>query len=743
MGHQGQSPLQRLLGVFQLQMTVALGKGGEDFAEMAVHGREGLHERLLAQGGHRFDPQQQFLPLAVEHIQPFIELRQALFQRFQLFQGEHVHGFQRLHPPLDRLQFPLQGFEAVEADLIGDLRPGIRQGLLHLLQTDGSAALLFNQPLAFLPEALQVPFRLLQRLALATHLGFGGIPGAALFAEALLQIGLLLLQAVALLLQLLLLLPPGAMGGGQGLHRLLQTLFFRVQGLALVPQPLQGQLTLPFGIQQVIPLAAGGFQTSVGGLEILLELLPGRGVVIAAAVLLSRLQPLQLLPQRGQFQGDGVEALLLGGLIHLQLGQSFRPLTAAFQQGAVVAPGGIAFRHQGGLAFLQIAQLGFELLERLAQLGFLPPAGGQGLAQFQQPAPQRLSFVLIMGPTETESAVALGEAAAGHGAALFQQFTFEGHGPGSAQLLARAGQVAEHQGVAEHIGEHLVVHRFEAHQLHGPADQSSAVLPAATPATGAVAAGEGGATGAAARGADLVQGQEGETAGPPAFEQVDGAGGNAVVINDDLPQPGPGGDLQGESMAVLHFAELCHRSVDAIEPGLQQQPQGSGAAAFLQGIAAAFQPRDLALQTGLFLLQPGAGALLHRQGVGGLLNRLFAAGEGLQQGLPVLFQLLQPLLDRLFVLPVLALLLLQFHQPFRFLPQAFLQLLLFLLQGIEDCLQLLTAGAAAFLLLQPGTGAAGHIRQPPAGHLHRSLSGAAGLLRPFQGVVVGITLQLP
>ena len=196
-------------------------------------------------------------------------------------------------------------------------------------------------------------------------------------------------------------------------------------------------------------------------------------------------------------------------------------------------------------------------------------------------------------------------------------------------------------------------------------------------------------------------------------------------------------------MTVLHFAELCHRPVDAIEPGLQQQPQGSGAAAFLQGIAAAFQPRDLALQTGLFLLQPGAGALLDCQGVGGLLNRLFAAGEGLQQGLPVLFQLLQPLLDRLFVLPVLALLLLQLHQPFRFLPQAFLQLLLFLLQGIEGCLQLLTARAAAFLFLQPGTGAAGHIRQPPAGHLHRSLSGAAGLLRPFQGVVVGITLQLP
>ena len=65
-------------------------------------------------------------------------------------------------------------------------------------------------------------------------------------------------------------------------------------------------------------------------------------------------------------------------------------------------------------------------------------------------------------------------------------------------------------------------------------------------------------------------------------------------------------------MAILHFPQLGHRSMDAIEAGLQQQAQRSGAAALLQGITAALHPCDFPLQPGLFLFQSRTGALLHR-----------------------------------------------------------------------------------------------------------------------------------
>ena len=66
-------------------------------------------------------------------------------------------------------------------------------------------------------------------------------------------------------------------------------------------------------------------------------------------------------------------------------------------------------------------------------------------------------------------------------------------------------------------------------------------------------------------------------------------------------------------MAILHLSQLGHRAVDAIEAGLQQQAQGSGAAALLKGIPPALQPSDLPFQAGLLLLQPAAGALLDGQ----------------------------------------------------------------------------------------------------------------------------------
>ena len=154
--------------------------------------------------------------------------------------------------------------------------------------------------------------------------------------------------------------------------------------------------------------------------------------------------------------------------------------------------------------------------------------------------------------------------------------------------------------------------------------------------------------------------------------------------------------------------------MDPIQPCFQQQPQGTGAATFLQSISAAFQPGDLPLQPRLLLLQPAAGALLDRQGIRGLLQCLLPIRQGLQQGLPGLLQGRELLGNGVAVCAVLGLFLAKLLLPFLFLPQPFLELLLFLQQRGDCALQFLTPAASPFLLLRPGTGAAGHIRQPAA-----------------------------
>ena len=345
---------------------------------------------------------------------------------------------------------------------------------------------------------------------------------------------------------------------------------------------------------------------------------------------------------------------------------------------------------------------------------------------------------MIAAAAETQSTATWGQAAAGHGAALFQQFTVEGDGAAAAELLTGTAEIAEHQRVPEDVGKHLVVDGLKPHQVHGAAHQAIAVLASA----GAGPPGEGGTAVATAWGADLVEGQEGEPAGAAAFEQRDGLGGDAVVIDHHLAETGAGGHFQGESVRVLHLPQLRHRAMNAVEAGLQQQAQGAGAAALLQRIAAAFQPSDLPLQPGLLLLQSRSGALLDRQGVCGLLQRLLSGREALEQGLPVLLQLLQALLHRLLVVAVLLLLLLQFRQPFRVLPQPLLQLLLFLQQRCQGDLQLLATAAASFLLLKPGTGAAGDITEAPPGHLHRCFRPPTGGLGSSQSVLMGILLKL-
>ena len=65
-------------------------------------------------------------------------------------------------------------------------------------------------------------------------------------------------------------------------------------------------------------------------------------------------------------------------------------------------------------------------------------------------------------------------------------------------------------------------------------------------------------------------------------------------------------------MAFLHFTQLGHGAMDAIQSCLQQQSQGASAAAFLQRFPAAFQLGDVAFEPGLLLLQARASALLHR-----------------------------------------------------------------------------------------------------------------------------------
>ena len=89
-------------------------------------------------------------------------------------------------------------------------------------------------------------------------------------------------------------------------------------------------------------------------------------------------------------------------------------------------------------------------------------------------------------------------------------------------------------------------------------------------------------------------------------------GGNAVVIDHHLAKAGAGGHLQGEAMGFLHLGELGDGAVDALESILEQQAQGSGAAAFLDGFPPGLHPGDVSLQADLLLLEPLAGALLQR-----------------------------------------------------------------------------------------------------------------------------------
>ena len=117
--------------------------------------------------------------------------------------------------------------------------------------------------------------------------------------------------------------------------------------------------------------------------------------------------------------------------------------------------------------------------------------------------------------------------------------------------------------------------------------------------------------------------------------------------------------------------------MDALEACLQQHPQGAGAAALLQGFAAAVMAGDVALQLLLLLLQAAAGALLQGQGFGQLLHLEAQVTALLLQALLVGFQLMQLLLGAAAPLALLGQLSLQLRQPFLLLAQPFAELMLF------------------------------------------------------------------
>ena len=238
------------------------------------------------------------------------------------------------------------------------------------------------------------------------------------------------------------------------------------------------------GIEQIITTLPRLLEVGVGGFEVLLQLLPDPGVVVAVAIELCLVQPRQFLDQRFQLRGDGLEASLLFGLIRLQAIEPFRALPMTFNEGAVVALGSIALGDQRGLALFQRPHRGFQLFDGLAQLRFLTAAGHHRFAQFQQPAPQRFCLIAVAAAAEAQTAAAIGEAAPGHGTAFFQQLTIQGDGAGAAEALTGRREVLEHQRVSEDVGEHHVVDRFVAHQLHGTADQPLTMVSVWAAATG-------------------------------------------------------------------------------------------------------------------------------------------------------------------------------------------------------------------------------------------------------------------
>ena len=120
------------------------------------------------------------------------------------------------------------------------------------------------------------------------------------------------------------------------------------------------------------------FKTMIGRLEVVLKLLPGRGIVVITAVAFCFIQLCEFRLQWFEFCIDDLQPLPLRGLLVLKTQQPFRPLAVALKQWAMVSLRRVALSDQAGLALFHLPQLWFLLLEQLRQFGLLAPAGCQG-----------------------------------------------------------------------------------------------------------------------------------------------------------------------------------------------------------------------------------------------------------------------------------------------------------------------------------------------------------------------------
>ena len=108
------------------------------------------------------------------------------------------------------------------------------------------------------------------------------------------------------------------MGFGQGLNSLLESCFFCREGLLLVSQTLEGELPLTLCIQKKITLMPSDFETMIGCLEVVLKLLPGRGIVVITAVAFRFIQLCEFRLQWFEYPIDHLQPLPLGGLFVLK-----------------------------------------------------------------------------------------------------------------------------------------------------------------------------------------------------------------------------------------------------------------------------------------------------------------------------------------------------------------------------------------------------------------------------------------
>ena len=108
------------------------------------------------------------------------------------------------------------------------------------------------------------------------------------------------------------------MGFGQGLNSLLEPSFFCCDDLFLVPQALEGELPFTLRVEQDITLLSSGFQATIGRLEVMLELLPGRCIVVIAAVAFRFIQLCEFRLQWFEFCIDHLQPLPLRGLLVLK-----------------------------------------------------------------------------------------------------------------------------------------------------------------------------------------------------------------------------------------------------------------------------------------------------------------------------------------------------------------------------------------------------------------------------------------